>query len=169
MKNPDYTDIDLSFNSYWVDGLKEMFKEKIGNLARDTGLAAKTRSAALEAVAYARKEFGDHPIFADVEANVNGEQFQWSVEEAIKESGLNEVPINFVIDNLNQLKRDLNMGDGVVSRGIDAAMQYNFNDTDTKRYNDYKQKTEVHYHVEDMNEAIRREKQRERKQMLKLG
>lgn len=169
LKDPDYSEINLSFNSYWVDGLKEMFKEKIGNLARDTGLAAKTRSAALEAVAYARKEFGDHPIFADVEANVNGEQFQWSVEEAIRESGLNEVPINFVIDNLDQLKRDLNMGDGVVSRGIDAAMQYNFNDTDTKRYDDYKQKTEVHYHVEDMNEAIRREKQRERKQMLKLG
>lgn len=169
LKDPDYTEIDLSFNSYWVSGLKEMFKEKLGNLAHDMGLADKTRAAAKEAIRVGREQFGDHPIFAEVEANINSEHFEWTVEEAIRESGLNEVPINFVIDNLSQLKRDLNMGDGVVSRGIDVAMEYNFNDMDVKRYNDHKQKTEVHYHVEDMDEAIRREKQRERKQMLKLG
>lgn len=169
LKDPDYTDIDLSFNSYWVGGLKEMFKEKLGNLAHDMGLADATRAAAKDAIRVGREQFGDHPIYAEVEANINSEHFEWTVEEAIRESGLNEVPINFVIDNLSQLKRDLNMGDGVVSRGIDVAMQYNYNDMDVKRYNDHKQKTEVHYHVEDMDEAIRREKQRERKQMLKLG
>lgn len=168
LKEPDYTEIDLSFNSYWVNGLKEMFKEKLGNLAHDLGLADKTRAAAKEAIRVGREQFGDHPIFAQVEANVDSEHFEWTVEEAIRESGLNEVPINFVIDNLNQLKKDLNMGDGVVSRGIDVAMDYNFNDTDDKRYADYKQKTEVHYHVEDMNEAIRLEQLRERKKMMKV-
>lgn len=168
LKEPDYTEIDLSFNSYWVNGLKEMFKEKLGNLAQDLGLADKTRAAAKEAIRVGREQFGDHPIFAQVEANVDSEHFEWTVEEAIRESGLNEVPINFVIDNLNQLKKDLNMGDGVVSRGIDVAMDYNFNDTDAKRYADYKQKTEVHYHVEDMNEAIRLEQLRERKKMMKV-
>lgn len=168
LQTPDYTDINFSFNSYWVEGLKEMFKEKLGNLAHDTGLADKTRAAAREAVRVGRQEFGDHPIFAEVEANINSEHFEWAVEEAIRESGLNEVPINFVVDNLSQLKRDLNMGDGVVSRGIDQAMAYNFNDMDVKRYRDYKEKTEVHYHVEDMQEAIRLEQVRERKKMMKV-
>lgn len=168
LKEPDYTEIDLSFNSYWVNGLKEMFKEKLGNLAHDLGLADKTRAAAKEAIRVGREQFGDHPIFAQVEANVDSEHFEWTVEEAIRESGLNEVPINFVIDNLNQLKKDLNMGDGVVSRGIDVAMDYNFNDTDAKRYKEEQSKTEVHYHVEDMNEAIRLEQLRERKKMMKV-
>lgn len=168
LQAPDYTDIDFSFNSYWVDGLKEMFKEKLGNLAHDLGLADKTRAAARDAIRVGRQEFGDHPIFAEVEANINSEHFEWAVEEAIRESGLNEVPINFVVDNLSQLRRDLNMGDGVVSRGIDAAMAYNYNDMDVKRYRDYKEKTEVHYHVEDMQEAIRLEQLRERKKMMKV-
>ena len=76
--------------------------------------------------------------------------------------------MNLVISNFDQFKSDLGMGDGVLSRAIDEAMKYDPANTDAKRYKESQEKTEVHYHVADMNEAIRLENLRERKQMMKM-
>lgn len=168
LETPDYSDIDLSFNKYWVEGTKEYLKEKIGNIVQESNLPGMIKNAANDAVKEGRKHFGNHPIFAQVEANVNAKHFSATVERVFEEAGLNEVPVNFVVDNLNQLKDDLNMGDGVVSRAIDLGLDYNMNNSDAKRYRDEQAKTEVHYHVEDMQEAIRLEQLRERKKMMKV-
>lgn len=168
LETPDYSDIDMSFNKYWVEGTKEYLKEKIGNIVQESNLPGMIRNVANDAVKEGRKHFGNHPIFAQIEANVNAKHFSATVERVFEEAGLNEVPVNFVVDNLNQLKDDLNMGDGVVSRAIDLGLDYNMNDSDAKRYRDEQAKTEVHYHVEDMQEAIRLEQLRERKKMMKV-
>ena len=61
------------------------------------------------------------------------------------------------------------MGDGVVSRAIDEFLGFNLNNSDTQRFKkDQSNNGNVHYHVADMNEAIRLENQRTRKSMMKM-
>lgn len=167
LEAPDYSDIDLSFRKYYIEGLKEMMSDELLNSVKREKLVEKTRQSALASVKEARATFGNHPVLAQVELNVNSKHFEDSVYKAVEESGISAVPVDFVIANLDQLKSDLGMGDGVISRAIDAALDWNWNDTDAKRYRDNAQKTEVHYHVEDMQEAIRRENLRVRKQLMK--
>ena len=169
LEAPDYSDINLSFNEYWVEGTKDMLKDALGQAVSRAKIAEKMRGAALEGVKAGRKVLGNHPMFAQIEANVDSKHFKHTVKRVFEESGLNEVPVNLVISNIDQLKSDLNMGDGVVSRAIDQAMAFNANNTDSKQYQDSQEsKTEVHYHVEDMQEAIRLEQLRERKKMMKV-
>lgn len=168
LEAPDYSQINRSFEEYWIGGIKDMFKSTLMNAVDDFGLVAKTKGAVKESVAAARKVFGNHPIFDKALATVNSDSFEWAIKNSIEESGLAEVPVNLVISNLDQFKSDLGMGDGVLSRAIDEAMKYDPANTDAKRYKESQEKTEVHYHVADMNEAIRLENLRERKQMMKM-
>lgn len=169
LQAPDYSDIDLSVNEYWVQGTKEMLKDALNQAVSRAKIAEKMRGAALEGVKAGRKVLGNHPMFAQIEANVNSKHFKHTVKRVFEESGLNEVPVNLVISNIDQLRDDLGMGDGVVSRAIDQAMAFSANNTDSKQYRDSQEsKTEVHYHVEDMQEAIRLEQLRERKKMMKV-
>ena len=168
LEAPDYSQINRSFEEYWIGGIKDLFKSALMNAVDDFGLVAKTKGAVKESVAAARKVFGNHPIFDKALATVNSDSFEWAVKNSIEESGLAEVPVNLVISNLDQFKSDLGMGDGVLSRAIDEAMKYDPANTDSKRYKESQEKTEVHYHVADMNEAIRLENLRERKQMMKM-
>lgn len=168
LEAPDYSQINRSFEEYWIGGIKDMLKSSLMNSVDNFGLVDKTRGAVKQSVAVARREFGNHPIFDQLLKNVDSDAFSWAVKNSIEESGLAEVPVNLVISNLDQFKSDLGMGDGVLSRAMDAAMKYDPANTDTKRYKESQEKTEVHYHVADMNEAIRLEKLRERKQMMKM-
>lgn len=167
LEAPDYSDIERSFNGFYVEGMRGMLAKQLEQVVKSEQLVQKTRQGALAAVRQAQATFGDHPIYAKVEANVNAEHFEYAFSKAIEESGISAVPVEFVISNLQQLKQDLGMGDGVISRAIDQAAAWNWNNTDAKRYRD-DPKTEVHYHVEDMQEAIRRENLRVRKQMMKM-
>lgn len=166
LETPDYRDIDRSFKAYWLDGISETIKDRFRNIAKDTGLLETTKTVAKNSVAEIRKAFGDSPILSQIEFNINAEHFDYTVQQAIEEANLHEIPINFVISNLDQLKSDLGMSDGVVSRAMDAAMNYNPANDDVYRYD--KNKPEIHYHVTDMEEAIRLEQQRERKELLKM-
>lgn len=166
LEAPDYSEIDRSFQALYVEGTKQMLRTKLLSLVQSEQLAAKAKAGALRVVEQARGVLGKHPLLADVEMNVRSDHFDWAFTKAIEEAGIHEVPVNFVISNLDQLKSDLGMGDGVISRAIDQAVQWNWNSTDSKNYRD-SGKTEVHYHVEDMQEAIRRENLRVRKQMMK--
>lgn len=167
LEAPDYSNIERSFNGFYVEGMKGLLAKQLEQVVKSEQLVQKTRQGALAAVEQARATFGDHPIYAKVEANVNAEHFEYAFNKAIEESGISAVPVEFVISNLQQLKQDLGMGDGVISRAIDQAAAWNWNNTDAKQFRD-DPKTEVHYHVEDMQEAIRRENLRVRKQMMKM-
>lgn len=168
LEAPDYSKINRSFEEYWIGGIKDMFKSALMDSVDNFGLVDKTRGAVKQSVAVARREFGNHPIFDQVLKNVDSDAFNWAVKNSIEESGISEVPVNLVISNYDQLKSDLGMGNGVLSKAMDEAMKYDPANTDTKRYKESQEKTEVHYHVADMNEAIRLEKLRERKQMMKM-
>lgn len=165
LEAPEYWRINRSFQSYWIDGTKSMFTDVLKDSAKEADLSGQMRDAAMSAVATGRKTFGDHPIFNRIEFNVNAEHFEHTIQRVIEESGIAEVPVNFVVSNLEQLKSDLGMGDGVLSRALDLAIKTDPANSDWRRYQD--EKPEIHYHVVDMEEAIRLEKQRERKQMLK--
>lgn len=166
LDTPDYGKIDRSFKSYWMDGYSQVFKETIANAMSSsdfTGALAKSTKGAINQI---RQQFGDHPIMSQVEAQVDTDAFHWAVYNAVEEAGIHEIPINLVVSNVDQLKSDLGMGDGVISRALDAVLEYDPAQTDGRRYEE--QKKEVHYHVADMEEAIRLEQQRERKEMMKL-
>lgn len=162
LEAPDYSKMDRSFQSYWIEGSKERSTE----WAKSLNIAGGLRDATNQALSQLRSVFGDNPVFAQVEANVNAEHFQAAINQVIEESEIAEIPINFAVANLNQLKSDLGMGDGVVSRAIDQFVRYNPNNSDANRFGE-SSKTEVHYHVADMNEAIRLEELRRRKEALK--
>lgn len=167
LEAPDYSKMNLSFKEYWVGGVKEVLKQDLDRAVKQADLAGQMRRTSLDAVRQARAVFGNHPILARVEANVNSKHFDWAVQKAIDESEIHEVPVNFVVENLKEVKDFFGMGDGVISRAIDAAMEWDPNNTDARGYREAS-KNEVHYHVEDMNEAIRLEKLRERKQMMRM-
>ena len=167
LEAPDYSNIERSFKGFYVEGMRGLLEERLMQAVDSRNLMEKTRRGALEAVRQARATFGDHPIYAKVEANVNAKHFEYAFSKAIEESEISAVPVEFVISNLQQLKSDLGMGDGLVSRAIDQAAAWNWNNTDAKRFRDDKP-YEVHYHVEDMQEAIRLENLRVRKQMMKM-
>lgn len=166
LEAPDYSEINTSFKEYWVGGLKEALRQDLQSAVKQSNLTGQMRAASLQAIRDARRVMGDHPVFATVEANVNAEHFEWAVNKAIEESEIHEIPINFAVENLKEVKDFFGMGDGVISRAIDAAMEWNGNNSDANNYRK-NGKTEVHYHVEDMNEAIRRENLRERQQMMR--
>lgn len=167
LEEPDYGKIDRSIKGYWIDGLKEQMQLGLTKAVEDTDLAGSIRKVSLGTINALRKVMGDHPVFAQVEANVNAEHFNETVTRVIEESGIAYVPVEFVFSNLDQLKSDLGMGDGVISRAIDQALNFDPSKTDARYAQE--NKTEIHYHVTDMEEAIRLEQQRERKAMMKLG
>lgn len=167
LEEPDYGSIDRSIQGYWIDGLKEQMQLGLTKAVEDTDLAGSIRKVSLGTIDELRKVMGDHPVFAQVEANVNAEHFNDTVTRVIEESGIAYVPVEFVFSNLDQLKSDLGMGDGVVSRAIDQALAFDPARSDARIAEE--NKTEIHYHVTDMEEAIRLEQQRERKAMMKLG
>lgn len=166
LEEPDYGKIDRSFQKYWIDGTKEMLTKGLTDSMREVDFAGKMRESAMGAVQAGRNVFGNHSIFDQIESNVNAEHYADALQRSIEESGIAEIPVNFVISNLDQLKSDLGMGDGVISRAIDAGLNYNPNNTDAQYAKEHP--VEIHYHVEDMDEAIRLEQQRERREMMKL-
>ena len=162
---PDFREINRSVQAYYIDGTKGLFNQAILKGAADNRFSDQLKQVSLQAVKDAREHFGDHPVMAQVEANVNAEHFAWSVEEAIKAADLGAVPIDLAISNLDQLKNDLGFGDGALSRGLQAVLDFNPNETDAYRYE--KQKEEVHYHVTDLEEAMRLEDERRRRGALR--
>ena len=163
LEKPDYSEIPRSIRGYYIEGFSGMIQDAINDSIKSSRLAERYRAAALGAVKQGRRIFGNHPMFEVIERSVTAKHFEKAIISAIEDAGIAEVPVTFVAENLNQLKSDLGMGDGVVSRLIDAAIDFEPTETDSKRH-----KTEVHYHVADMNEAIRLEKLRERKQMMRM-
>lgn len=163
LEKPDYSEIPRSIRGYYIEGFSGMIQDAINDSIKSSRLAERYRAAALGAVKQGRRIFGNHPMFEVVERSVTAKHFEKAIISAIEDAGIAEVPVTFVAENLDQLKSDLGMGDGVVSRLIDAAIDFEPTETDSKRH-----KTEVHYHVADMNEAIRLEKLRERKQMMRM-
>lgn len=163
LEKPDYSEIPRSIRGYYIEGFSGMIQDAINDSIKSSRLAERYRDAALGAVKQGRRVFGNHPMFEVVERSVTAKHFEKAIISAIEDAGIAEVPVTFVAENLDQLKSDLGMGDGVVSRLIDAAIDFEPTETDSKRH-----KTEVHYHVADMNEAIRLEKLRERKQMMRM-
>ena len=163
LEKPDYSEIPRSIRGYYIEGFSGMIQDAINDSIKSSRLAERYRAAALGAVKQGRRVFGNHPMFEVIERSVTAKHFEKAIISAIEDAGIAEVPVTFVAENLNQLKSDLGMGDGVVSRLIDAAIDFEPTETDSKRH-----KTEVHYHVADMNEAIRLEKLRERKQMMRM-
>lgn len=159
---PDYSKMDLSINKYFVEGAKELLQNQLLNDYR--AVSGQFKSMVNQAVSFARSRVGDHPILGQIAWNVNSKEFDFAVEKLIKDAGIAEVPIEFVATNLDKLKSDLGMGSGVISKSIDAAMAFDRNKND---FNSMVHGTkEIHYHVEDMDEAIRLEQLRERKQLM---
>lgn len=165
---PDYSKIDRSFKSYYIEGTKGMLTEGLKQSVRSIDLAGQIRGVSLAAVREGRRVFGSHPMFDQVEASVTAKHFADTLERVIEESGIAEIPVTFAVANLDQLKSDLGMGDGFVSRALDAALSFNPNDTDSARAAQSAGKTEIHYHVADMEEAIRLEQLRERKALMRI-
>lgn len=159
---PDYREMNLSFQSYYIDGAKGMLQKQIDSM----NLAGQLTGSVNQAVAAARAQFGNHPFLAQVDANVNSKHFSWAVNKAIEESEIAAVPIEFAISNLDELKRDLGFGDGALSKAMDAALNYNPNNSDAYQFEKNGSKEEIHYHVADMDEAIRLENERQRRNAL---
>lgn len=162
---PEYRDIDRSIQSYYIDGMRNVLNDGLLDIAKEVDLAGQTRDIALAAVQEGRKAFGSHPLFDTVEASVTADHFARILQKVIEDSGIAEIPVDFAVSNLEQLKSDLGMGDGVISRALDQAISVDPAETDTRwaRQNP----VEVHYHVKDMETAIRLEQERERKGMMK--
>lgn len=167
LEEPDYGSIDRSIQGYWIEGLKEQMQLGLTKAVEETDLAGSIRKVSLGTIEELRKVMDEHPVFAQVEANVNSEHFNEAVTRVIEESGIAYIPVEFVFSNLDQLKSDLGMGDGVVSRAIDQALSFDPSKDDARLA--WENRSEIHYHVTDMEEAIRLEQQRERKAMMKLG
>lgn len=163
---PDFRDINRSIQSYYIDGSKEMLQQGLMRTVKDANLAGQLKTATLDAVEAAREVMGSHPFMSQIEANVNAEHFQWAVQKAIEESEIAYIPIELGIANLEQFKSDLGVGDGALSRAVSAAMEWNPNETDAYRYEN-EPKSEVHYHVTDLEEAMRLEDERRRRGALR--
>jgi hypothetical protein len=165
LETPEYGDINRSFQSYWIDGSKDVLRKGLVAAIENADLAGRIRDISMAGVREGRRVFGTHPIFDQAEAAVNAEHFSRILQKVIEDSGIAEIPINFALSNLDQLKSDIGMGDGVISRAIDAAISTDPAETDARwaRQNP----VEIHYHVADMEEAIRLENERERKGMIK--
>lgn len=166
LETPDYGKIDRSIQGYWIDGYKDVFKDALKSSMSAADFTGSLQRSVKSATSQIRDTLGDHPILAQVEANVDAEAFHWAVYNAIEESGIHEVPINLALANVDQFKRDLGMGDGVLSRALDQAISFDPGRSDARRYEE--QKEEVHYHVTDMEEAIRLHQQAQRKELMKI-
>ena len=165
LETPEYGDINRSIQSYWIDGSKDVLRKGLLEAVESADLAGRIRDISMAGVREGRRVFGTHPIFDQAEAAVNAEHFSRILQKVIEDSGIAEIPIDFAMANLDQLKSDLGMGDGVISRAIDAAISTDPANTDARWAR--KNPVEIHYHVADMEEAIRPENERERKGMIK--
>lgn len=166
MEKTNFDQIPRSFEKYWIEGTKRVLTRSLSDNIRKSGIVKQVRGAALGAVREGRRVFGKHPIFSTVEKSVNAKHFESVIVKAVEDAGIAEIPVDLVISNLDQFKKDIGLGDGVISRALDQAMKFDPAQTDSRAAREAK--TEVHYHVRDMQEAIRLEKLRERKQLMKV-
>lgn len=166
LEAPDYSKINRSFQSFYIDGAKQMLSNGLKSAVTDNMAAIK--HGVQEAAKVLVHQFGVAGAAPLLNLDVNAPHLEDAINQVIEDSKFAEVPIEFAVANLNQLKSDLGLGDGVVGRALDQAMSFNVNNSDANRFRRDGNKTEVHYHVQDMNEAIRLEQLRERKQMMKV-
>lgn len=178
IETPDYGEIDLSPNALGIQGMKTMLTENLATAWEGTVDVAK--QGALSMIDAARAALKSNPELEKIsraifpalsaaEIAIQTEVFSDAIANVIRTSKIAEIPIDFAVANLDQVRSELGMGDGVVSRAIDEFLGFNLNNSDTQRFKkDQGDKGNVHYHVADMNEAIRLENQRTRKSMMKM-
>lgn len=166
LEAPDFRDINRSFQSFYIDGSKQMMQKGLSRSVKDANLAGQLKTATLDAIEQAREVMGSHPFMDNIEANVNADHFQWAIQKAVEDSEIAYIPIELGIANLEQFKSDLGIGDGALSRAVTAAMEWNPNETDARAFEE-ESKSEVHYHVTDMQEAIRLENERRRRNSMR--
>lgn len=178
IETPDYGQVDLSVNALGVKGMKSMLTENLA-IAWE-GAADVAKQGALSMLDAARGVLKSNPeleqlsrailpALSAAEVAIQTEVFSDAIANVIRTTKFAEIPIDFAIANVDQLRSELGMGDGVVSRAIDEFLGFNLNNSDTQRFKkDQNNNGNVHYHVADMNEAIRLENQRTRKSMMKM-
>lgn len=178
IETPDYGQIDLSPNALGVKGMKSMLTENLA-IAWE-GAADVAKQGALSMLDAARGVLKSNPeleqlsrailpALSAAEVAIQTEVFSDAIANVIRTTKFAEIPIDFAIANVDQIRSELGMGDGVVSRAIDEFLGFNLNNSDTQRFKkDQSNNGNVHYHVADMNEAIRLENQRTRKSMMKM-
>ena len=173
LEEPDYTKMDRSFQAYYIDSVKEYLNSSFVDAVRDFGVASQLQAAINDGLARFRAQAGNHPILDQIEAGVNDPKFGDRITKALEEAKIGEIPVNFAIANLEQLKSDLGMsGNSVASNLIDAALSFDPNQSDSNKERWAEEKGDkapaVHYHVLSVDEALKLEDLRQRKAMMKI-
>ncbi|AEV52159.1 tail length tape measure protein [Rhodococcus phage RER2] len=97
------------------------------------------------------------------------------VKAITEDAKLQEVPLNFVVGNADQLMKDLGFGSGAVPTLIDQLLNYDPTQDARDAADKSKDKdggqgqTHIHYHVEDVNEALDMEEARRQRELLQHG
>ncbi|ASR84205.1 tail length tape measure protein [Rhodococcus phage Hiro] len=97
------------------------------------------------------------------------------VKAITEDAKLQEIPLNFVVGNADQLMSDLGFGSGAIPTLIDQLLDYDPTQdardaADKSKQGDGGQgQTHVHYHVEDVNEALDMEEARRQRELLQHG
>ena len=167
LDKPDYDSIKRSFQEYWIDGLKEMMNQNLNNTIINGGFLDQFKSMGVGAVQALRAQFGGHPLLDQIEAGLNDPNFSGRVKKALEEAKIGEIPVTFALENLAQLKSDLGMGNGAISRAINQAVKWEPTNSDFDQERRAREREEkepsIHYHVLSVEEVLRLEEVRHRK------
>jgi len=167
LDKPDYDSIKRSFQEYWIDGLKEMMNQNLNNTIINGGFLDQFKSMGVGAVQALRSQFGGHPLLDQIEAGLNDPNFSGRVKKALEEAKIGEIPVTFALENLSQLKSDLGMGNGAISRAINQAVKFEPTNSDFDQERRAREREEkepsIHYHVLSVEEVLRLEEVRHRK------
>lgn len=166
LEAPDYSKIDRSFKAYYVEGAREMLTKSLKEAVGANAGAIKT--SVQEAAKVLVHQMGVSQAAPLLDLDVNAPYLEQAINSVIEDSKFSEIPIDFAASNVDQFLSDIGFGDGAIGRAVQQAMEFDVNKSDANRFGGQDSKTEVHYHVQDMNEAIRLEQLRERKQMMKV-
>lgn len=166
LEAPDYSKIDRSFKAYYVEGAREMLTKSLKD-AVGANIGA-VKNSVQEAAKVLVHQMGISQAAPLLDLDVNAPYLEQAINSVIEDSKFAEIPIDFAASNVDQFLSDIGFGDGAIGRAVQQAMEFDVNKSDANRFGGQDSKTEVHYHVQDMNEAIRLEQLRERKQMMKV-
>lgn len=161
LDKPDYSEINRSFNDYVLGGISLMIKNQID--AAVPAMVSGAKGAAEEISRVFGRTIGHQNFMDGIIGRLSDPKVSSEIQRILEEAKVHEIPVTFAVQNLNQLKSDLGMTDGVISRVMDIAMSHNPAEKPKEPG------PAIHYHVLDVNEAMRIEEVRKRKDMFKKG
>ena len=160
----DYEKMDRSVKNYWVGAFEDSLRDNMNSFIDNEAVGIFK-----DAHRQLTEQFGSNPLLDHIGAELDNPNMPRRLKKVLEDAGIAELPVKVVISNIDQLKSDLGMGDGVASRAIDVAYEFNPSNSDHNIEKDWESPVNYNFYVLNVDEAMRIKEVQDKKRFMKEG